>query len=222
MAGTTAAPWSIGFPESTDEVKVYPAEGKAIAERISTIFGGKIPTITKHAASYEAKSGELGEVTKTAQTVTLPLAATVDQLIGIFSTVAEAKVTTSGGAEVLGDFTASATFKLTTNQHVILQSNGTNWFILSGEPMRERKYKAQVVRAVNTEYEPSATRSVSVIIEVNPEAGFTSTVSVGGVQVGVLASSGSRCLLSFICNPKEKWKLSTGNTVVLSSSYKIL
>src|ERR1039458_6822888 len=109
MAGKTAAPWEIGFPESTDEVKVYPAEGKAIAERISTIFGGKIPTITKHAASYEAKSGELGEVTKTAQTVTLPLAATVDQLIGIFSTVAEAKVTTSGGAEVLGDFTASAT-----------------------------------------------------------------------------------------------------------------
>src|ERR1039458_4218821 len=121
MAGKTAAPWEIGFPESTDEVKVYPAEGKAIAERISAIFGGKVLTITKHAASYEAKSGELGEVTKTAQTVTLPLAATVDQLIGIFSTVAEAKVTTSGGATVSGDaITAADTFKLSTNQHVVL------------------------------------------------------------------------------------------------------
>jgi hypothetical protein len=130
-----------------------------IAERVTKIMKEKIGGVVKfatHAVSYNAVSGELGEGTK-AITATLPLAATADQTIGVFSKVAASteliKVTTSGGAFIEGDFITAAsktgTITLTEGQHVVLTADGTNWKILAGEPKREQgqKNKALVLKA---------------------------------------------------------------------------
>jgi|ERR1035437_104480 hypothetical protein len=205
MANKTAAPWEIPYPEAADEIKVYPTLAKELAERVAKLLGEHVLTYKAHAASYEAKSGELGELTKTGQTVTLPLAATANQIIGIWmGTSGSVKITTSGGVNIFGDFiTGQATIELTAYQHVILQSNGAGWLILAGEPKRTETYSAAKTftkAEAEAGVEPSAARPAFVLLEGVGAAG--STVTVGGVNLKTMPKE-SR--LSFIVPPGQKW-----------------
>lgn len=188
MAGKTAAPWEVDFPESADETKVYPALGQKMAERISTLFGEKTWVLKKRAASYEAKSGEWGLQESSAKTVTLPLAATNSQIIAVTSAVAEAKVTTSGGAVIYGKWltvaSATATVVLTQDMTAFFFSDGTNW-ILWGEIKSEQKYVAKAFTKVEAEagVEPSATRDAVVVLSAE------GILTIGGVSLNGVANS---------------------------------
>jgi len=203
MAGKTAAPWEIGFPEATDEVKVYPAEGQAIAERISAIFGAHVLTYKVRAASYNAVSGEMAQFNKNGATATLPSAATANQIIGVEGAATEVKVATSGGAVIEGDFIiAQATITLTVRQHVILQSDGTNWNIIAGEPKRAQTYGASARTKAEAEagVEPSVSRLALVVLN----AIVATEIFVGAVPLG--GSGATYTQLSFLVPPGIKWK----------------
>jgi hypothetical protein len=226
---TTAAPFELPYPTSAGEVKNGATDIEELAARLATVFKEHVLVINKRAASYEAASGELGELTKTAQTVTLPNVATANQIIGVFSTVAETKITTV--AKIYGDFVEGASgIILTTNQHVVLQSNGANWFIIAGEPRRETAYVAQKAFA-SAESLPAAafTRPASVLVEAAGalELEGSMTVSVGGVQVGA-AQWGNNVkglaaiqTISFDLNAGEKWSATATNVTRLVWTYKL-
>ena len=224
----TAAPWKLPYPTSAGEVKLGATDFEELAERLTTILKEHVLTITKHTASYEAKSGELGEVTKTAQTVTLPLAATKDQIVGIFSTVAETKVTTSGGAEVFGDFIVGATFTLSTNQHVVLQANGTNWLVIAGEPKRGATYTALAASTINAKHLVSATRPSVVLLTVYNVLGspiVEAKILVGATQIGLIALTEEAVRywsVTLHLEPGDEWELAANAIFRVSESHKIL
>ena len=144
MAGTTAAPWSIPYPEPADEPKVWPALQQTQSERVALMLKEHVPIIKAYTGSATLKSGELAEQKKSGETFTLPAVGTANQIIGVFCSVAACKITTSGGALIYGDFvSAAATITLGEWQHVTLQSNGAAWLIVAGEPKREQKYTSK-------------------------------------------------------------------------------
>jgi hypothetical protein len=110
-----------------------------------------------------------------------------------------AKVVASGGAKINGDFVSEAAeLNLTTGQHLLLRSNGTNWLILAGEPKREQKYAQKAFTKGEAEaaggIELSATRPVFI----NCFIGAFS--EVGGVAIGVASPQ------SLIVLPGQKVK----------------
>lgn len=163
--------------------------------------------------SLTAKAGEFIDMTTTGTTVTLP-AVVASAQVGVFcgGTATSCKVSAAGGAKIYGDFVnAATTITLTEHQHVTLQSDGTNWFIIAGEPKREGAYGIRTKRTTGTEYEPSATRPALVILEVTSAAAFSVLVTCGGVIIGELAnaSSGSpqpTLSMTFETLAGEKWK----------------
>jgi hypothetical protein len=204
MAGKTAAPWEVDFPEAADEVKVYPALGQKMSERTSTLFGEHILILKKRAASYEAKSGELGLQEKAGETTTLPLAATGSQLIGVTTKVA-CKVTTSGGATIYGLGTEGAgTVELTNNMTAFFFSDGTNWQVW-GEIKKTLTYVNKVFTKAEAEagVEPSATRAAVVVLSLAEEA---TKIEVGAITIasGKLAPESS-VTIPYV-SPGVKWK----------------
>jgi hypothetical protein len=122
-------------------------------------------------------------------TATLPVPAAEARIAVLNETTAtkECKVKVNTG-KIYGDFVAGATeITLSVGQHVELVSDGTNWFIVAGEPKREAKYAAwaKVATGVTTyEFEPSGTRPTFVAFEVEKNSGTTNvTISVGGEVV---------------------------------------
>lgn len=183
MPGHTAAPWEIIYAEAADETKMFPAQVDQIkAERIAKIFGERLLTVKSYAGSATLKSGELAVQGKTGETFTLPLATTANQIIGVFcGAVASTKVTTSGGAIIVGDFVNGATITLATFQHVILVSEGANWIIIAGEAKREQTYAEKNYSQAEAEagIEFSATRPALVSVHMEAEPGLR-VVTVGG------------------------------------------
>lgn len=145
MPTNTAAPWSIIFAIPTDEIKAFPTEVDQVkAERIAKLMGENWLTVKSYSAAATLKTGELAIQNKNGETFTLPSVATSNQIIGIYTSsgIASCKVTTSGGALIYGDFVnGAATLTLTTNQHVTLQSNGSSWQIVAGEPENKATVK---------------------------------------------------------------------------------
>lgn len=141
MPNTTAAPWTITYAISTDEIKAFPAEVDQVkAERIAKLMGERWLTIKSTATGITAKTGEVVEATANL-TVTLPSASTANQIIAVFATglATAVKITTSGGAFIDGDFVPinTATVTLAFGQHLTLQANGTNWLIVAGSASRQ-------------------------------------------------------------------------------------
>jgi hypothetical protein len=128
----TAAPAKLPYPSSTGEVKLGATDFKELAEKANTFLKEHTLIYKARAASYNAESGELGFQESNGKTVTLPSAATANQIIGVFSNVAETKITTAGGAKIYGGgWIGETTIILSTYESVILQSNGTNWLVVS-------------------------------------------------------------------------------------------
>jgi hypothetical protein len=174
--------------------------------------------IVSHNASYDAVNGELGMQEKSGATITLPAAA-ANAIVGIFCGpgATSAKVAAAGAAKILGDFIEpSASIALATRQHVFLQADGTNWFIIAGEPKRSG-YEAPVARVTNTEYEPSATRETFVIVRGDLSSGVAEA-ACEGQDVGEW--EGTAGSLAFFCPAGAKWKI-TGTFIggSLSSIY---
>lgn len=152
-----------------------------------------------HAANVVAVAGELLKMTATA-TVTLP-AATNNAVIGVFCAAGETTIKTPAGVKIFGDFINGAeTIKLAVNQHVILQSDGTNWFIVAGEPKREEACGALVARARSTgaginEFTPNATRPTLVVASFSAASGkqlrgIVIVKNAGGAEVTVASAEG--------------------------------
>jgi hypothetical protein len=221
MPGETAT-YAIKYPIAGDEVRVAPTEVfQPGAEKIDTVLKEKILIFKPRAASYEAKSGELGEQSSAGATTTLPLAATANQIIGVFCTATSCKITTSGGAFIVGDFitiaSKTAIITLTEGQHVVLQSGGTNWAIIAGEPKREQKYVTKTFTKAEGEagVTPSATRPA--VVSVTAGGGEFTEGTVGAVQIMETGAGGIKNLF-FEVPPGQAWKITTSGVNFFSST----
>ena len=142
--------------------------------------------IKLYAGPATLKTGELAEQKTNGATFTLPSAATQNQVIGVFSSVTETKVTASGGALIYGDFTHdAATIVLSLYQHVVLQSNGSAWLIISGEPKRESTYTSVTYEA-GVAQKISESRPGLVYVTASFVANKTATLNllVGATTIG--------------------------------------
>lgn len=200
----------IKYALAADETKAFPAEvSEPGAKTIDTFLEEKTLHFKNYLASGTLKSGELAVQESNAKTFTLPLAATENQLIGVFSLVNETKVTTSGGATISGDFvSAETTIILTKNQHVVLQSVGGKWIIIAGEPKKEQTYtvKAFTKAEAEAEVEPSASRPALVLFN----AGKVEGLKVGGVSIPLGSETKT---VTVIVPPGQKWRLTVAAEV---------
>jgi hypothetical protein len=185
----------------------------AVQEKLTSLTGIVYAT---SAVSLEGVSGKLYKMTVGATTLTLP-APTVNRLIGVYSSNG-CKVTASSG-KIYGDFISpgQTTVELSSDQHLLVFADGSNWLIIAGEAKREQTYGAQVARVKNTLYEPSASRPTLVVLEV--ATGGPAEILVGGVVIALEAKIGS--INTFICPAGVKWELKAA-TVSGNSSYLTL
>jgi len=183
MPANTAAPWSIIYALPVDEIKAFPAEVDQVkAERIAKLMGEKWLTTKSRSASYTAASGELGVMTKTGETVTLPSAATSNQVIGVTSgNGITTKITSASG--IYGDFIVNQnTITLLSNQHVTLYSWEGAWLIIAGEPKREQTYSTKAY--TQAEWAAGIVFSTARPVQVIPGASV-SVVSIGGASINL-------------------------------------
>lgn len=181
----TAAPWELPFPSATGKVSLGATDFKELAERIAKLMGEKWATIKAYAGPGTLKTGELALQGKSGETFTLPAAGTANQLIGIANTTSSGncKVTTSGGATIYGDFVINqATITLVGYQHVTLQSDGTNWLIVAGEPKREQVYSTKSY--TQAEWAAGIVFSTARPVQVIPGASVA-VVSIGGASINL-------------------------------------
>ena len=178
-----------------------------------------------HSGSVTAEAGELLKMTATG-TVTLP-AASFKGCIGVICAGGVTTVKPPITEKIFGDFVnEAAEIKLLLNQHVILQSNGTNWFIIAGEPKREQAYSELVGRAEATPFTPSSTRPTFVALTAfRNEAEWSVFVKVGGITIGNMKGGEGTEIpatipFSFICPPGVAWEWGkTGATPTVQSTY---
>lgn len=201
MPGTTTN-FGITYSEGIDEVKKFPAQVSAVgAKKIDEVLYERLLNVEVKSGSFSAVSGKLYEMTTNGATCTLPSVA-INATVAIFCGTAPASVKiTAGSAKIYGDFINGETvITLTTIQHVILQSNGTNWFIMAGEPKREATWstiKSYSKVEVETGLVVSSSRPGYVMFGT-AISGF----SLGGVAMVVNAVAG----VPYYLNPGQVWK----------------
>ena len=155
--------------------------------------------IVGHGSNTAALSGELVEATG-AITVTSPTAE-AGAIFGVLANNHAVTVKPATG-KIYGDFIEAASeIKLVGYQHVILQSDGTNWFIVAGEPKREQKYVTKIFTKAEAEagVEPSATRMAFVILAPTSE----SEIFVGGELITL---NSGKIPWPLLVPPGQKWK----------------
>lgn len=85
-------------------------------------------------------------------------------------------------------------------------------------------YSPLVERTVGTEYEPSATRSASVMLKLTVIHGKSHPIYVGGVEISEVQAEGTEGFgifpIYFKCPAGKKWKVG-GEAATLKSSYLI-
>jgi hypothetical protein len=199
------------------------ADIKNVAEPVSLGIGGLV--IRFSTISTTVKPGELVVLEATGITATLSTQA-VGCRFGVFCGVNASSVKVKGASgDIYGDFVNGASsVTLTTFQHIELITEGINSLIVAGEPKREQTYSAQVERTNETEYEPSPSRPVQVVVEMIPTNEAELTLFVGGVKIGEIGSikTNRSVCLSFIVPPGVKWKGLVSGTLVFKSSYLLL
>ncbi len=184
----------------------------AIREAINanaTALDDALPLLlVAHSANVEAKAGELVKATG-AITVTSPAAAD-NAVFGVLANGHAVTVKAAAG-DIYGDFEEGVTeVKLVGYQHVILQSDGTSWFIIAGEPKRENLNTAKAVIAEATPSKASAARPAFATVSFNAGEGEGLEIKVGGVAIGSTGSVGVKgtgvYAISFLLNPGEEWE----------------
>lgn len=188
----------------------YALEGQL--DRRTWATYGHFLNLIAQATSCTAKSGELVKATGSI-TVTLP-EASVNATVGVLANGHAVTVKAPAG-DIYGDFVEGVTsINLIGYQHVVLQSDGTNWFIIAGEPKREQVAvgkdfsKAELEAGVT----PSTTRPALVTFFGNENEAH---VEVEGVLIGP-PDLGEHVPLTFEVLPGQKWKAKVvGHAVTL-------
>lgn len=204
-------PFAIPIPVEGD-VPDVPKDMKALAERLAAIFKGRLLRIAEHAVSFAAAEGEMVKATATL-TVTLPAPA-ADATVGVICAAGETTIKMTG-AKIFGDFiTGAEQIKLLINQHVVLQSDGTNWYIVAGEAKREQTYSGEKLTVGELAQQmPNETRpSLVTVTAWMPSAGSaaitvgpTANFFVGEVVAGSTGGS-TKHTITFLVPAGHKWK----------------
>jgi limonene-1,2-epoxide hydrolase len=182
-----------------------------LSEAVQVLLGKTVSGLTfkESKVSMTAANGELVLMVTTGTTLTLPTP-TANRVIGVFAGEGAKIEVRAVGASIIGDFENTTHATLLSQQHLMLQADGSNWLIIAGEPMRESPYSTKVERTQNVEYEVSARREAYVILST-PFAG-SFKVYVGGVFVGYLwaktetSGESEGASLGFPVGAGEKWK----------------
>lgn len=176
--------------------------------------------LTKSSGVVEAHTGEL-LLMEGGGTVTLPAAA-VNTVVGVFSKGGSTTVKQHGADKIYGDFiSAASTITLLENQHVILQSDGTNWFILAGESKREQTVTetgALTQGEAEAGIVPSTTRLAFVSVNISGKNGerLEANLESGGhlvaaQSVGAISAFKPELTLVTFVMPGQSWKLAAGS-----------
>jgi hypothetical protein len=206
MPENTTTHFALPYPSGTGAVKLGASDIEELAQKLDgVLFAGEGArlTLVAHGAGVKAKPGELLEMTATA-TVKTPLQA-ANAIFGVICAGGETTIKTEGGG-IRGDFVGAApteTIKLTLYQHVILQSDGENWYIIAGEPKREQTYV--LVTPSKAEWEAGVVINTTrpVLATIYSLAEF-SNVSVGGKTIAPFVAKRSE--LTVQVNPGQALK----------------
>jgi hypothetical protein len=222
MAETTRL--KLPYPVASEDVSLGPKTFEAQAKLIDELMVAQ--NLVAHATSATAKVGELLKMTATA-TVTLP-AASVNAIVGVICASGETTIKMTG-AKIFGDFiTGAESIKLLLNQHVILQSDGTNWYIIAGEPKRQNVYEAGITVTAEVEHEVSSTRDGLVTLSLAWEGKTNIEILVGGVKIGrlgnpeVTTSATGSITFKLPSGAKYKVKVITGTAPTIEQSFILL
>ncbi len=170
--------------------------------------------LKKQAGSATGESGIIYLMETNATTLTLTATATINKQVGIIckSGVESVKLKAGAGAKIFGDFlTATGVTECTIreNQHVIVEADGTNWWIISGEPANLNTYEAEKTVSLATaeagitisKVRPAlltvmasmgSAQGLEILVE-SKRAGFASNINVtGGIQVPITVRVGAR------------------------------
>jgi len=224
MPENTTTHYSLPYPSGTGAVKLGATDIGELAKSIDTLlFSGEAArlSLVEHGSSVAAKAGELLKMTATA-TVTLPTPA-LNAIVGVICATGETTIKMTG-AKIFGDFiTGAESITLLLNRHVILQSDGTNWYILAGEPLRGG-LTTPTIRALNTKYVANATRPAWVTVWMNVAEVFESELLRNGEKLAALRGWGEggkeqTISISFMCNPGDEWEVKkiSGNVLQIDS-----
>jgi hypothetical protein len=203
------------------------SEGK-LSAAVQALLNAKVSGLAfvVHAASAEAKAGELFAATK-GLTVTLPKAE-LNVSLGVYNFSAEAvKVKVAAGDIIDGDVITEATeITLLRFQHVTLQGDAAKvWLITAGEPKRESAYTAAKTVASGVELEPSATRPTQVVATMLMGSAAEVELFCGGVRFSfptAPGASGANQSVTFICPAGAKWKWVEHKATVFQVEYSYL
>jgi hypothetical protein len=183
-------------------------------------------TFVHHPTSFVAKNGEMAILDTPGMVATLP-SPTLNNKIGFFSSVETSKIKCSSG-KIFGDFLQEGSTEITLSslQHVILQAEGTYYFIVAGEPKYENSYGAIVARADNTEYIADAKRKTFVILQLLCGGGESQVdVYVGTAKITSISATNIQLPVSFYVPAGVKWrwhKTGGGGTALAESSYLVM
>jgi hypothetical protein len=202
MAGITTH-FALPYPEESDNISEGATKITELAKKLDTLLWERLLNLSEHNASFSATTGQLVKCTA-AITVTSPAAAS-NAVFGVLANGHAVTIKTASG-KIYGDFIEGAEeVKLVGYQYLILQSDGTNWFIIAGAPKREQLPVGQDLTKAECEagITPSATRPALVIFYVTAEG--ESRVEVEGVLVAPTSLT-SHVPVTFEVLPGQKWK----------------
>lgn len=219
MPGETTT-YKYRYAIATDEIRAFPAEvDQPSKEKIDKVGSERWLSEKKYSGAATLKTGELAIQEKNAETFTLPAVGTVDQIIGVYSLVAETKITTSGGAFIIGGFlpASTATIKVVANGYVELRSNGTAWMWTAGEPKPEATY-SEATRSsaeLKTGFIPSTGRRAFVTVSSAKEY----EIEVGTAVVAANHGTTGGLHIGFMVQPGQTWKAggATAETSIVST-----
>ncbi len=179
-------------------------------------------TLVKQAGSTTGSSGNLYLMETNATTLTLP-AATSGRMVGVITknAIEESKMKATG-VKIFGDFLAAAgveTITMAENQHVIVEADGTNWWIISGEPRREQAFATKTITTAEAEAggattNPSKVRPaiVNVVAVGKVNTAISGSWKVGASVAGefssaAIAGAATKASTTLWVNPNVGWKL---------------
>lgn len=182
-------------------------------ELVSGNGGAAALGIVSRAANFTAVPGELAEISATCEAKLPPPA--VNNIFSLWA-LPGATVTIKPTSGVFyGDFiNAAASIVLLSLQHVVVQQDGVNQFIIAGEPKRTDSYTAiknYTKAEAEAGVEPSATRPATVVISSTSEFGDVGTFTVGGVDIVTASKIKS---ITVPVNPGQKWKVAVACSAI--------
>ncbi len=184
--------------------------------------------MTKQAGSTTGSSGNLYLMETNATTLTLP-AATSGRQVGVIckNAIEEVKMKATG-VKIFGDFLAAAgveTIGIRENQHVIVEADGTNWWIIAGEPANTNLYAAELSVTLG-EAEAGITISkarpaiVTVMAEMTTNQGLEITVTGKRVSATAQTATGTITVpLTFRVGAAQVWKAKAITAYTASVKY---